>query len=1533
MIKQDVHVVKGMQKDLSVSKASNEFVFDAYNIRITARENNTLLSVTNEKGNLEKSISLTKSGVIGNLIDEVSNGISSEYPVENDIDVLVKYISIYNNKKESKKVTIKKGTSFSPISTRGISIYEMVILSEDIDDKYIYYTKYDNTLLKLSNDSTIPGIYLGHAVINDYLVIFSKDDKYDYIHRFDFGDTIDWKVLYHGNLNFSETNPIETLVSYESGDIQKVYWVDGINQTRYINIVTPINIRKLWNDNSFNFVQSINLFEDITISKVNSASGLFAPGVIQYAFTYFNMYGNETNIFYTSELQYIAHTDRGASPDDKVSTAFKIDIVNPDRNFDYIRVYSIQRTSIDATPLVTKVVDLPVDRNNGLVDYTMSYVDNGIGGESVDPTELLYKGGQDAVFKTITQKDNTLFLGNIKLNNKLVSSDIKESLRDKHIMFEYKRTSNVSYPKGGYYDYKVNLLNNSSETTFKYLEWYRFGIQFQFSNGKWSEPIFIKDAYNHLAQLSNLVDSDNPSITNMLIKAYTNLDSDLILKLVNNGFVRARGVVVFPESYEREAVVQGILCPTVYNVGDRFDNAPFAQASWFSRPNAAFDYEKNKNNFKTIGESFIGRHSPAGMFRDDVYTIPASDYPPFGIKMNFIKYGSWAEFRHNKPIPNNWNRNAEIQCIANVPENLPWTNSTSENLVSEIKNNQEYFYIDQSIITLHSPDIEFGEYTKSLSNNNLKLRIVGIVPFTGNASDIDIQTSTPAESSLAKGFYKQFIGTENFSYHGYKSLISQAFWLDELNPGGEDLVKGFLVYPWHRSGSLNNFGIPEDNETRPAILKNKKLSNLKFSAFTKYIGNYWKAELNDDLHTGITKVEIFNSDSLDIIRLNGPKNSNIDHFNYYGNVDKLVISSRYDSEYKDLENKLSYNKLNGYPIVHTKYPHGIKYSEWNDYEVFSYDLGLVSSSESGAITYEVYGTEPVSIKYKSTPHAVFAFNYTTDGRQVILPTHKEYIDGEEVIVNDGNIYKDDKHFFWNKDATVGDGVYQDVIGQVSSDASSKYADNYGYLYIGELYNDNVPNRFGGTSEEALENNKWIPAGKPVSLIDGYDAYNNPIIKSGIKVEYTEGDTYYQRYDCLKTYPYTLDDLNSVVEIVSFMCETRVNIDGRYDRNRGQISNLYMTPNNFNKINNVYNQKNNFFNYRGINSNRFNLNLFPNTVTWTKEKSNASLIDAWTNVTIASTLDLDGSKGEVTSLNTFNDNIICFQDRGISNILFNSRVQIPVSDGVPIEITNGLKVEGKRYINEHIGCNNKWSIVESPNGIYFIDNITSSIYLFNGKLEPITDKGLSQWIGQYCYSEPWNPKDFCNFISFYDINNGDVYFTHNDSCLCFSETMNQFTSFMSYENVPSMFNIKDRFYSLKDGKLWEHSAGDYNMFYDEFKPYSMTFISNPDEPYDKIFDNIEFRADSWDNDTLMNFDTFDTLDVWNEYQNGHSELHINKNKPSTLKKKFRVWRANIPRDITNPRDRIRNTWAYIKLSKNTPNTYRTEFHDLIVKYFV
>lgn len=1465
MLKQEQHIIKGMTRDLTVSKFNPEFAYECKNIRITARDNSTLLTVTNERGNSELSI-LTSNG--------------------NPLQVL--------------------------------------------------------------------GTLIGYNVLNNYVTLFTTGDK-DRIYRLENKQTyFEGKLLYEGNLNFNVNNPIENISVYENDNIQKVYWIDGLNQSRVINIVADSTVSGSWNDSSFDFVQDLELKETVTVVRDDLASGSFSSGVIQYAFTYYNKYGQESNIFYTSPIQYISFASRGASPEEKVSNSFTITIANPDTRFDYIRVYSIHRASIDATPNVLNVVDLPINAANVRAGKTLTYTDNGTIGTSVDPTELLYVGGEEVVFGTMTQKDNTLFLGNADIKRKLVGPDIINSIKGGNISFNQRYVGNY-VRTAGYYPYKNSLYLGSKIKSFKYLEWYRFGVQFQYKNGKWSEPIWINDAYNGPAS-GGMGYGISPSYNGALttVQASYSLNSDIINKVVAQGFIRARGVVVYPTLIDREVVAQGILCPTVYNIGDRFGNSPFAQSSWFARPNLAFDIERNKNNWNGI-DTLFGDYdkSKAAVISNKNVNLTIDPGTPSAktILIDIVNKGAWAEFRHNKPVPNNWERNAEIQCIANTPAG-PYTASKGSELNSYTASHAEYFFVDQNILTLHSPDIEFDEGVQNLDSSGLKLRIVGVVPITANASEIDIQTSTPANDTSKMGFYKETIGSENNSYHGLKNLISGAFWFDKMTnmknvDDDHGYTESFFVYAWHRNGSLNNQG-PVTEGSRTAMLDKKKISNLKFSSFSKYFNEPWLAyKANDATHTGITGVSIFNSNEQSLVRIPAPANSNLGDLNYYGNVDKVIAATRVDDAYSltfdfsDGPKTEEFNRKNGYPIVVT----GVNTAESFAHQLFTggtFPIQFVKRSDGATLTEVPNGTDAVRMKYKSTPHAVFALNYATDGRQIVMPTNRETDYTDYWNVNDANVTKGGvNHFFWNPTAKsisesetqINDGVFQDVISEYTSNLMDN---NYSYLYLAELYNDNITNRFGGQTEEAFENNIWLPGGEPINLLN---ADGTPV--SYASLTYTEGDTFLERYDCLKTYSYTLEDQNSVTEIVSFMCETRVNIEGRYDRNRGQLNNLTMTPENFNKVNKVYSQKNNFFNYRGINHSKFNLNYFPNTVTWTKEKQLGSIIDTWTNITMASTLDLDGDKGEVISLNTYNNEIFCFQRKGFSNILFNSRVQIPASDGMPIEITNSMKVSGKRYVSNTIGCSNKWSIVESPSGLYFIDNETNSMYLFNGEVKSISDSlGMRQWVNENNTHINWNPVTYENFRGFYDKNNNDVYFVNNNWCLCYSELIGQFTSFMSYERVPAMFNVGSEFYAFNNNKLWQQFNGDYNMFFGQYKPYSITVVANADEPADKIFNTVEFRADAYDGDNLATTKTYDTLDVYNEYQHGRVTLTDLNGRPSPLKRKFRIWRANIPRANTpingipaNNRDRIRNTWAYVKLSTETPNTYRTVFHDMTIHYFV
>ena len=309
-LQQEQHIIKGMQRDLTISKFSPEFAFDCQNIRITARDNNTLLSVTNERGT--------------DLVE-------------------------------------LKGT--------------------------------DN------NTFTLQGVTIGYCVLNKYLVLFNTTNVTDYIYRLEpKNGYFECVQLFTGSLNFSTSAPIETLGNYETEDIQKVYWVDGVNQPRVINIMsTPVT-----DSNLYDFKLTVAL-PTVTINKEYGA-GEFPSGTIQYAVSYYRRYGQQTPLIYISDLQYLTFEDRAGSPEENVNCYFTIKLSNLDSDYDYVRLYSIIRTSVDATPVVKLVTEQQISNS------TCIFTDYNNIGETIDSSTLLYLGGQNITASTICSKDNTLFL-------------------------------------------------------------------------------------------------------------------------------------------------------------------------------------------------------------------------------------------------------------------------------------------------------------------------------------------------------------------------------------------------------------------------------------------------------------------------------------------------------------------------------------------------------------------------------------------------------------------------------------------------------------------------------------------------------------------------------------------------------------------------------------------------------------------------------------------------------------------------------------------------------------------------------------------------------------------------------------------------------------------------------------------------------------------------------------------------------------------------------------------------------------------
>lgn len=1509
-----------------------------------------------------------------------------------------------------------------------------------------------NTRKPKDTNISLKGYYVGHCIVGDYLVVFTYQydtTNKDHISRMyrisKSGNTYSVLLLFKDvsktDAAWSTDNKIEAHSYIESSIVQKVYWVDGVHQARVFNVALPeykgttINNyldnkedpeeETLWYElgidkNYFDFVPTTNLTEKVSVYSRKDISGSFTAGVIQYSFSYYRKYGQQSRIVYTTPLNYILVESRGGSSGEVVNCTFEITINNVDQNFDYIRVYSIHRTSLDGTPTVKVVKDVEINTSQ------LKIIDNGIVGYTIDTSQLLYIGGDALIAKTLAIKEDSLFLGNIEIEsdkNFIEAENLIKNYINTSSSLITKKISDTTLPVV-YYEKNSDYYYNNTPTTgiFKYGEIYRCGVQLQDSQGRWSFPIFIKDLILASSFPQTEVNGYIPTSKKII------LSTTIVKTLKGLGYNSIRPCVVFPNYEDRRVICQGILCPTVYSIGKRADNTIFAQSSWFFR---------------------MPQHDSNNFYNSDT---------------EFISYGSNIEYRHNRPLFESNNRGAETQSQSFDYSFSPYPYGNSDETGYSLENtpnpkgHQNLFFVDENIVTFHSPDVEFDpNLQQDYIYETAKLRIIGRAVLKASYGDIDITTSTPAIGISNENFIHTAIKSPFGSKISLKptistgSLVSGLFYKDVLikssyNPASTYQSNwNFMVYPWQQQGSLNNDFNGSKTKVKSSVLATKIISNLKtFESFPIYDGNSYDS-LPTTIEYEIAAPKIFNSNEVSFVKVW------VDYLQrdilYFGNIDTVITQNYRTAIFGGSSFDGSVERASS-----------------------------ISDMQGEKNTYTT-SNSPIRMKYKSSPHLVFSLpsshsednpyihllprqsNFSNvNGDLFVIPTWfnkgdsitREYIeiavtvvpdendnrtDSEKInsIVNGfvlNNIIKDidakylfiqdlnilckivkgkaiiqtsntlsgywakttagisiiasgytfklsylqvltygydqsfetaDKYYTINSLGTVeGFARYGLSYKGLSPDNSTKdltlykqdtfkIGDTYSkdpYLLIGELIQESNINRFGGTSEEAIRNNLWYPAGDPISLdlitiAPRAMHYVYPYV-----ITYKYGDTWYGRYDCLKTYPFTKEDENQIVEIGSFMLESRINPQGRYDKNKGNLSNLYASPQNFNLYNPVYSQKDNFFEYRVLDKDYYKQSIHNTSVTWSLTKSDNSLIDTWCNINFINNIKLNGQGGNLNKLSVWNEYIICLQDRAISRLNYNLKEQISTESGIPVEIRNSGKVSGFTNYSNIIGCTNKWSVIETPIGIFFVDPNTESLYKFNGELSSVSDAtGMTWWIKQY---SDHTSSTSTPLRAFYDSSLDEVYYSLEDKpSLLYSNKLGNFMSFVDVYSASALFNFQNNTMCIIDSgnnlsKVSIFNGGDYvNNWY-------ISFISNQYPTQTKIFDNLEYRGDSYSigstglisNSPTWNDPCFNYIKVDNEYQNSR-EVNIE------AKKKFRVWRALLPRNastISNSdgntttvyRERIRNPWAKITLGHKpviSELQRKDIIHDISVKYML
>lgn len=478
-------------------------------------------------------------------------------------------------------------------------------------------------------------------------------------------------------------------------------------------------------------------------------------------------------------------------------------------------------------------------------------------------------------------------------------------------------------------------------------------------------------------------------------------------------------------------------------------------------------------------------------------------------------------------------------------------------------------------------------------------------------------------------------------------------------------------------------------------------------------------------------------------------------------------------------------------------------------------------------------------------------------------------------------------------------------------------------YVGGIY--------GGFSYEAKKGSAYIEIGTFSEINQSVNIIESP------------GDTFVNTFTFSKIAKDDLEvkvrEFNIVSEIVSFRCESTVDLKNRDDLSLGVWDNRWQPKyDEYQKYNTVYSQQPTLIKSIGTGDKIKKIKEFDGRLMSSKEKIPGEFIDSWTDFLENEKMDLDGKYGPINAVVNIKDEIFCLQDTAVAHIAINPRVQINPQDGVALELGTGGILHDYVYKSTTLGCLNKWGVVTTENSFYFVDAINRGIMTFNGgSVSRLSDlKGFHQELlntMDYESLRKDNPV-LGNGVSVgYNPVNADVYFSFlqdggTDFTLGFNEKIGQFTSY--YDYVPAWYINKGSVLissNPSNTEVWEHFKGVPNQFYGVSHKSSITFHVAP-EGNEIIMNGASYKMELANQSGIeLPNKGLTGVRVYNDYQDsGLVPLVLRQN----VFKKFRNWKLNFPRNAGG-RDRVRSSWGFAEFSFSNPDGNKLILHDITIFY--
>ena len=343
-------------------------------------------------------------------------------------------------------------------------------------------------------------------------------------------------------------------------------------------------------------------------------------------------------------------------------------------------------------------------------------------------------------------------------------------------------------------------------------------------------------------------------------------------------------------------------------------------------------------------------------------------------------------------------------------------------------------------------------------------------------------------------------------------------------------------------------------------------------------------------------------------------------------------------------------------------------------------------------------------------------------------------------------------------------------------------------------------QYGGASKNDIENTQYISTGhyQPVLDTDVSNTYS---------CEVFGGDTYvsvYGQNDFIthnttggfSTFEFAPEEDEAYGNGSFFVIEDKINYDWRQGVNINVVGTQPDFPapgNNFinwtddlDKLANPNlaiadweSRQNNHQKFLSLSSFSNLTNEWDNRVWASEAKTNGEPTDSWSDFKVNNLMDVDGNLGPINKLETFNDDVYFFQDRGFGKLIVNPTPVVQASDNISLALGTGKVLHDYGYLSTNIGTKHQWSVFISPSAIYWFDILNKKPYKYasNAGAQELSDiKGMHSFFVDKIDNNLLsidNPANEKGIRGAYDIINNEALFTFLEPKTVYKDTSDSY----------------------------------------------------------------------------------------------------------------------------------------------------------------